>query len=261
MDAPQQEALVDHLRQVGLGRYEAAVYVGLLTDSTARVSEISKRTAVPQPKVYQALDSLVEKGFCSIGPDGVNRYRAVNPTLALGDHIEGLRRSEATTRALVEELRVVQEAGQGHQLWAPPIEIVKGARQVAHSLNAEMARCREEILFFTTPPLLIKDELSQTVADARGRGVDVRLLYERSLLDEPGLGEDLARQAASGVQARVIDVLPSKMVLVDRQVAMMATTTSRGNNFMVLVIRHPGLIQHFIASFELHWSKAEKIPA
>ena len=32
-------------------------------------ARIARRTGVPQPKVYQALDSLVEKGFCAVGAD------------------------------------------------------------------------------------------------------------------------------------------------------------------------------------------------
>ena len=48
MDVSQQESLVESLREIGLNRYEANVYLGLVSDQTARVAEISRRTGVPQ---------------------------------------------------------------------------------------------------------------------------------------------------------------------------------------------------------------------
>jgi DNA-binding MarR family transcriptional regulator len=123
MERPEQEALQDQLRQVGLNRYEASVYLGLVTDQSAKVSEISKRTGVPQPKVYQALDALVEKGFCTIGTDAVNRYRPLPPRVAIDAHIARLRQEEQAVNALAGVLEELYVEGRGKELWAPPLEV------------------------------------------------------------------------------------------------------------------------------------------
>ena len=130
----QQEALLAGLRRVGLSRYEAAVYLGLVLDQTARVAEISRRTGVPPPKVYQALDALVEKGFCAVGSGAVNRYRPISPRDALSHHISRLKDEEGAAKDLAGELEGIYESGAGRELWAPPIEIVKGVAQIRRLL-------------------------------------------------------------------------------------------------------------------------------
>ena len=124
MGGNDQETLLAGLREAGLSRYEANVYFGLITDQTARVSEISKRTGVPQPKVYQALDSLVDKGFCAVGSDAVNRYRPLQPRVAMQAHLNRLEQQEKQALALSDELEAMRLEGMGQELWAPPIEIV-----------------------------------------------------------------------------------------------------------------------------------------
>src|SRR5215510_1011019 len=101
---PQDDARLERLRRAGLSRYESLVYLGLVQDRNARVVEIARRTGVPQPKVYQALDSLVEKGFCAVGADGINRYRPVDPKLALEAEVKRIAQQEADVKALAEEL-------------------------------------------------------------------------------------------------------------------------------------------------------------
>ena len=78
-----------------------------------------------------ALDSLVEKGFCAQGSDSVNRYRPIQPRIAIEAKVGELKRKEDEARALANDLEVLLLAGQGQELWAPPIEIVKGTRVVS----------------------------------------------------------------------------------------------------------------------------------
>ncbi len=258
MDFQDQETMVARLRDVGLGRYEAAVYIGLITDSTARVSEISKRTAVPQPKVYQALDSLVEKGFCTIGPDGINRYRPVEPTLALGDHIAGLKRSEKTTLVLVDELSEMRAKGMGRQLWAPPIEVVKGRRQVAATLAQEIASAQTSVDMFETEPH-VPEDLADIVAALLQRDVDVRVIFQQEQLDDSAVRLTCDGIKRLGAEVRARDDVPSKMIVIDEHLVLSVVGTTRGDKHMVLVVRDPGLIAHMIASFRCHWEGAAAI--
>lgn len=251
-------ALVDRLRQVGLSRYEASIYMGLLLDETAKISEISKRTGVPQPKAYQALDSLVGKGFCVVGPDQVNRYRALPPSVALADFMESLQEAHTAAEGLVEELTVIQQEGKGKELWAPPLEIVKGSRQVNRMVLERIASARRELLFFSKVPVITSAEIADTISAAMKRGVTMRVLYERGYLEDPSMRKRVQFYRSLGAEDRTMDVLPTKMVIYDRQIAMTSVSTERGEGFMALVLRHSGLVQHMLGSFDLHWSKASE---
>src|SRR5262245_58660471 len=150
---PQPDAdRIDRRRRAGLSRYEALVYLGLVQDRNARVVEISRRTGVPQPKVYQALDALVEKGFCALGADAVNRYRPIDPQLALHGELERLGALRTDLVGLSEDLGELYRSGVNEQRWAPPIEIVKGLPQIRSLLVEQVGKAQAELLYFGQSP-------------------------------------------------------------------------------------------------------------
>ena len=263
MTDEQTETLLARLRQVGLSRYEASVYLGLVMDETARVADISRHTGVPQPKVYQALDGLVEKGFCAIGPDAVNRYRPVSPRVAIEGHILALRKEQDAARELVDELEVVLLSGRGHARWAPPIEIVKGMRQVRKLLVERISSARDEILYFGKTPHVPGLEIAQAIWDRAQGGCRIRFLFEADYLREggdPGAArEELGLYRAVPGEKRVCPSLPTKLVLVDRQIATLSISRAGGESFLALALRHAGFVEHVLASFEHHWERARPL--
>ena len=260
MDGPGREGLLESLRRIGLNRYEASVYLGLITDQTARVAEISRRTGVPQPKVYQALDSLVEKGFCAQGSDSVNRYRPIQPRISIEAKVGELKRQEDEARALANELEVLLLAGQGQELWAPPIEIVKGVRQVVTLLVDRIHAAREEILYCGKRPQIPALEMAQALEDRSREGVQLRLLFEPDYLvplaDSPESEEEVALFRAMKAEVRELEALPTKLLIVDRQIALLSISRSGGEGFLVLALRQQGFVEHVLASFDSHWERA-----
>ncbi|MEM7308969.1 MAG: helix-turn-helix domain-containing protein [Planctomycetota bacterium] len=244
--------MLDSLKEVGLGRYESSVYLGLLMDETAKVSEISKRTGVPQPKAYQALDSLVEKGFCTLGSDAVNRYRPVPPDDAMKAVLDGLRATEDRVRSLGGRLEEIRVAGRGQELWAPPIEIIKGHPQVQRFIRARIARAQEQVLLFGKHPHMPSVDIIQTLHEFAGRGGRIQMLAEEAFLNDTECEEEAARHRGLPADIRVVDQLPTKMIVLDRQVAISSITHSGGKP-LDLVLRHRGFVEHFVASFEQSW--------
>ena len=253
------EDLTERLRRTGLGRYEAAVYLGLLLDPDARVAEIARTAEVPQPKVYQALDKLVEKGFCVLAPDAVNRYRAVKPALAFSHYIEQLQSSERAAAELSRELTVLQSENVGQKLWAPPFEVQKGQKQISAQLVEQIKASRTEIRFMSTGPLLMAEFLRDAILRALERGVRISMVCDLTCLEQSDVREELERQRAMGVDLRVSASVPGKMVLIDRGVALVALSNATGEEFMVLLMRHAGLVDHCLASFDLHWQTGQPL--
>jgi hypothetical protein len=60
---------------------------------------------------------------------------------------------------------------------------------------------------------------------------------------------------AKGATDRRVDELPTKLVIFDGELAMTSITTERGEGFMALVLRHPGLVRHMLYSFEREWER------
>src|SRR5262245_2366707 len=214
---PQDDPRLERLRRAGLSRYESLVYLGLVQDRNARVVEIARRTGVPQPKVYQALDSLVEKGFCALGADSVNRYRPIDPALAFQGQIARLASQQADVQGLSRELGEVYRSGAEEQRWAPPIEIVKGLPQIRTLLVEQVRQARSEVLYFGQSPQVPALEVAQALWERAETGVRLRLVFDEHYFDgaeERREEDDLLRKVKA--ERRRFAELPTKMIVVDR---------------------------------------------
>ena len=71
------------MQQLGLNAYEARSYLVLLGHSRFKALELAPRARVPRQKIYEVLDSLVEKGFARVVQDRTKLFSAVEPNLAI----------------------------------------------------------------------------------------------------------------------------------------------------------------------------------
>jgi len=253
----QDDPRLERLRRAGLSRYESLVYLGLVQDRNARVVEIARRTGVPQPKVYQALDSLVEKGYCAIGADAVNRYRPVDPALAFQTQIARLAAQQADVVGLSKELGEQYRSGAEEQRWAPPIEIVKGLPQIRSLLVDQVHQARKEVLYFGQSPQISALEVAQAMWERAEAGVRMRLIFDSRYFDgseERREEDDLLRKVKA--EKRVVPDLPTKMILVDRHTALLSVSKPGAEGFLVLALRQEGLTAHCLNSFEYIWARA-----
>ncbi|WP_196593914.1 TrmB family transcriptional regulator [Pectinatus sottacetonis] len=62
----KQSNVVNELMKIGLTKYEASVYVTLLENPRITAYEISKRSSVPQSKIYSIVKELVNKNFLNL---------------------------------------------------------------------------------------------------------------------------------------------------------------------------------------------------
>src|SRR5437763_4721898 len=88
------------LQQIGLNAYEARSYLVLVGHPRFKALELAARAHVPRQKIYEVLDSLVEKGFARVIQDRTKLFSAVPPDQALPAHIG--RRAHALEAELAE---------------------------------------------------------------------------------------------------------------------------------------------------------------
>jgi|SRR5450755_950783 sugar-specific transcriptional regulator TrmB len=81
--ADHGELIAERLAQLGFSQYEARTYVGLLMSDDATGYSVANATGVPQPKVYETLRRLVERGAAVRTGDKPARYAAVPPDVLL----------------------------------------------------------------------------------------------------------------------------------------------------------------------------------
>src|ERR1700740_1540762 len=75
------------LQQLGLNAYESRSYLVLLGHPRFKALELAARAHVPRQKIYEVLDSLVEKGFAQVVQEKTKLFSAVEPSLALPGYL------------------------------------------------------------------------------------------------------------------------------------------------------------------------------
>src|SRR5258706_9871285 len=91
------------LQHLGLNAYEARSYLVLIGHPRFKALELAARAHVPRQKIYEVLDSLVEKGFAQVVQEKTKLFSAVEPTLAVPSYLS--RRGEPLQQELTEQAR------------------------------------------------------------------------------------------------------------------------------------------------------------
>lgn len=251
--APQLE---DQLQSLGLTPLEARVYLALVS-APKNHHEISKVVGAPSEQSRQALTNLAKKGLVRSFPGENLKYGATPPDRALAIQIRRLTDELQAMNHLSDRLKQLHEAGASNSgAEEHYVEIVFGLDAVLARLDAEMAAAQTEVAAFSKPPVLaagnpMEEESLQT-------GVRHRAIYEAAQFEDPNSFREMLRFVAEGEEARVIQHLPSKLVIIDSQLAIMNVTevTSVEPIVAALITRHPEVVETFSVLFETLWEQA-----
>src|ERR1700756_3974049 len=107
------------LQQVGLNAYEARSYLVLIGHPRFKALALAARAHVPRQKVYEILDSLVEKGFAQVVQEKTKLFSAVEPDLAIPSYLSRRRQAlehelagqSQAADGLIEELKGIYDEG------------------------------------------------------------------------------------------------------------------------------------------------------
>src|ERR1700733_9602043 len=102
------------LTELGFSQYEARTYAGLIGREPMTGYAIAKDTLVPQPKVYETLGRLVERGAVQRVSGSPAKFVAVPPARVLGELERTFRQRLATVELEVSRMR--HDSADAHEL-------------------------------------------------------------------------------------------------------------------------------------------------
>jgi sugar-specific transcriptional regulator TrmB len=265
-DVPEVEYLRywRNLQQLGLNAYEARSWLVLLGHGQFKALEIAPRAHVPRQKIYEVLDSLVEKGFAQMVQGRTKLFSAVEPKLALPSWLENKRRQtehdqenqQRSAAILAGDLEALYSQGRGGRGTLDFLRIVSEQNQTATEYRRMLSGAAEEYLEFSRAPYAVDPVDEKLVLAALGRGVACRLLIEDTI--DHKHREWLAGYTGAGVQIREAASLPLKMALFDAKsglIALLDPVITRPM-WTSLVFDHAGLGEAMQHLFEDHWRRA-----
>jgi sugar-specific transcriptional regulator TrmB len=257
------------LQQIGLNAYEARSYLVLVGHPRFKALELAARAHVPRQKIYEVLDSLVEKGFAQVVQEKTKLFSAVEPNLAVLAYLarkrklieQELTEQGRTASALIEDLAEAYSEGQGERGTLDYLQIVSEPSQTAVQYRKMLAEVESEYLEFSRPPHAVDPLDEQLVKQACARGVVCRLLLAAGTLDDEHR-QRLSDYQQAGVDVRLAESLPMKLALFDGRQGMIALLDPVITRpaWTAVLFDHGGMAEAMKGLFEDHWRRATQHP-
>ena len=266
------------LVKFGLTTYESKCYMTLLGQSSLTAIEVAKTAGIPRPKVYETLESLINKGLCRTFPDRVNRYSAVSPSFLKKELDKSLKAMHTEIEQKTKKLNLIKKEGdeilesllplfiEGRNRNNPVnyIEIIKNSEMIKERYTKLANEAQNEILLFSKPPYdTPTKELSHQsdkVTSTLKKNVSFRSIYE--IHDTKAMNQLFYNHVKSKKENcltyRVIEKLPMKMAIFDTKTVLLAMEDPVSNclSLTTQIIEHQGLASGLKILFEVMWERA-----
>jgi sugar-specific transcriptional regulator TrmB len=259
-------ATVERLVRLGLTTYEARAYVTLVRRDSFTAAQIARTAGLPRQRIYDVLASLVEKGLASARPGTVVKYAALAPDLAV-ERLVASRRDEMSALErdasdVIGRLGPEFQAGRAHSDPLEYIEVLRDRGAINERFAELQAAVKKEILVFTKPPYA-------TPPQENLEGIEVarthiaRSIYEFDVLDDKAVAAGIRTFIAAGEEARFVDHVPLKLVIIDEAVVMfgMEDPVAGSDDLTIMVVEHPSLAQTLKLAFNRVWERGLEFDA
>lgn len=250
------------LSAAGLSAKEEAAYRLLVRTAGVEPAELAEELGVESEAARRALGSLLAKGLARAVPGEPDRFTAVAPDVALAALLH--RRQEEVDRArqAVEQLTGEYLAHSRRREAAQLIEVITSRTALREQLRLLQDNARHEVVSLCRAGhvAMTSQENIEELAALR-RGVGYRVLYERALLEEPGMLINLADGIKLGEQARALPTLPVRMIIADGELGVLPLIQHTGGltQLTAALVRPSSLLDALKALFESLWERATPV--
>ncbi|MEU9708874.1 helix-turn-helix domain-containing protein [Streptomyces sp. NPDC047967] len=244
------------LGAIGLDERQETAYRALVAAGAAELTDLAHRLALPEPDAERVLRRLEQQGLAAQSSARPGRWVAAPPGVALGALLiqqrHELEQAELASALLAEEYRAEASEPAVHDL----VEVVTGASAVTQRFHQlQLGAVSEVCALVTGKPVAVTGMENESEERAASRGVSYRVVVEREVLSTPYGILELSAALSRDEQCRVVDRVPTKLVVADGCLAMVPLT-GRGEEPAALVVHASGLLESLMGLFEAVWRDA-----
>lgn len=251
---------IERLVRLGLTSYEARAYVTLVRRDSFTAAHIARTAGLPRQRIYDVLANLVEKGLASARPGTVVKYAALAPDLAV-ERLVAIRREamaalEEDAGEVIGRLGPEFQAGRAHSDPLEYIEVLRDRGAINERFAELQAGVKREILVFTKPPYATPPQENIEGIEV-SRSHVARSVYELSVLDDPAAAAGVRRFVAVGEEARFVEEVPLKLVIIDETTVMFGLQDPMAGpeELTIMVVEHPALAVTLKLAFNRVWER------
>ena len=266
MDFEQQAR---RLHDIGLNAYESNAYLVLIGHVHFKALEVASRANIPRAKIYDVLNSLVDKGFVRVVHGKTKQFSAVEPKLALEGYLNRKRErfqrewqdrltvSEALSRELAD---VYLDGTHGHG----PLDylrIIADTGQIIEEFRLMLLETRNEYLEFARPPYGVDPGHEPIVRSLADKGTSCKLMFDISDVQEPERFSMLKTLEDAGAEVRLGHNIPMKLAVFDSHSGMISLDDPVISNPQItaLVFQHGSLGTAMRSLFVDFWNRSSSL--
>jgi sugar-specific transcriptional regulator TrmB len=168
------------LERLGLGSYEAEVFVALQQLGTGTTREISEVSDVPRSQVYGAADALAERGLVEVVESSPKAYRPVS-LAAAREHLQ--RQLDREQERAFENLRELRTT-EGDSDTTQAVSTLRGRQPVGERAASIVARAEELIIFVAPAAAQLSPAIAEALRDRATAGVEATLVTADPAVEE-----------------------------------------------------------------------------
>ncbi|HEY3480859.1 MAG TPA: helix-turn-helix domain-containing protein [Streptomyces sp.] len=241
------------LGAIGLDEVQENAYRALVGLGAAEVGDLSHRLGLSEDDAGRVLRRLAGHGLVAQSSARPGRWVAAPPGVALSALLTRqryeLEQAELAAAVLTAEFRAEATEPAVHDL----VEVVTGAHAVAQRfLQLQFGAESEVCALVTDKPVAISGTDNDAERDAARRGVSYRVVLERSVVTSPNGYTEVSDALGRDERVRVVDRVPTKLVVADRSTAMVPLTRRLAEP-AALVVHASGLLESLMGLFEGVW--------
>lgn len=260
----------EDLKGLGLSTYEAAAYAVLLRLGQADASVVAHKADIPFGRVYDVLNSLVDRGLLTMQEGRPKRYQAVQPRVAMSVLLAQRKRELDDRYAELTRLASDLEKRLSPKVKKDPSSFYSasvGQEESRLFLLEKLAEASQsmDVNLEVQPYTPQDDELFDALRAAVDRGVRTRILLREAdipnILDTP-LSEVIARtmvpHLGKSLHVRVIEGEQVPFAVVDREKALVGVKNPADpkSYFATVYIWDPKFAAGLSDRFEELWRTA-----
>jgi DNA-binding CsgD family transcriptional regulator len=253
------------LAEFGIGPGEESVYRALLRSPDATATQVAAALDVPPDEVAAAIDALVALGLAVVG-QGHHSVHVLPPDQAVSRLVEREERLlEERRQRIRRNLDAVPElvddyVGNRRQFVSDQVELLTESAHVRSRLFQLTSQARTSAWAIHLGPALDPGGIAAARpldAALAQRGIDCRMIVERSSLGPAHWTAYLNELADLGHAVRVATAVSQRCIIVDSHTAVVPSSAVERPGAYVL--NGTSLVAPVVALFEEVWSRAEVV--
>ncbi|MFE3559565.1 LuxR C-terminal-related transcriptional regulator [Streptomyces sp. NPDC059193] len=252
------------LEALGLDSQVEAVYRGMLAQPTGGVAELAQRARLTESEVRHGLDRLVDLGLLTPSRDTVGALRAVSPEAGLEQLLrrqeeDVARRQYALAQSKAAAARAVAEyADLQPNTETDGTERLVGLDAIQSRLELLARELNRECLAITPGGAQSQASLDASRPldeEAFGRGIDMRVIYQDSVRNDPATLAYAQWTTQHGGEVRTSPLLPPRLLVFDRTTAVVPIDPAN-SRLGALCTTSAGIVTSLVTLFEQTWDTA-----